>query len=576
MCRNDTIRILSGIALATLMATAQADAPAWRPLGNAAMRIGAPGLATGGVRAVRWLPEARLYVETDAGRPWVWSEARGWASSEAARPEANRIALPAEVFPPEPGAVLRAAASRGVLYAGLRHVWRSEDNGQTWMVMTELRGRSLLGGDVRDIAVSPSDPEQLVVATASGLWSSMDGGRSWASLNEGLPALTARRMLALPDGRRGMRLQLSDGRQLQWQPGERSGWSLAEEAVPVAAAELEGFAAPAVSSALLRVERNAADANFALALTADKLLRTLNRGLTWEVLADGAERRSRFGGMAFDAESGTIYLATERGLLAGRNAGDWSAPGGLPAAEVLDVRLGADNHLLYALTEGYGVFVATAPHRRITPRAVAAADLANHPAAPGSLLTLLGVSPSATVTVDGQSATVLNAGAADASADTQIQLPFSLRSGEHALRVGPSNDLRVNVAEVAPVLFQDADGAPVLFDAASGMPIDLSNPARPGSSVQILLSGLGRVRPDWPAGLPAPAENAPKVAAELRVSISGQELTPSRAILAPGYVGFYLVEFTLPQILNQGWQDLRVVASGRSSQALRFFVDLSR
>ncbi len=72
-----------------------------------------------------------------------------------------------------------------------RGLYRSRDGGQTW--------EHLLTDDfLRDVAISPSDPDQLFVASSSALYSggyepasrgvlhSPDGGRSWTAFNKGL------------------------------------------------------------------------------------------------------------------------------------------------------------------------------------------------------------------------------------------------------------------------------------------------------------------------------------------------------------------------------------------------------
>ena len=58
------------------------------------------------------------------------------------------------------------------------------------------------------MAVSPLDPNQLVVANDYGVWRSMDGGLSWAGLNDGLPNLAIHRILSTPTGTAGTRVQV--------------------------------------------------------------------------------------------------------------------------------------------------------------------------------------------------------------------------------------------------------------------------------------------------------------------------------------------------------------------------------
>jgi uncharacterized protein (TIGR03437 family) len=123
----------------------------------------------------------------------------------------------------------------------------------------------------------------------------------------------------------------------------------------------------------------------------------------------------------------------------------------------------------------------------------------------------------------------------------------------------------------SPSILVDRDGTPMLMDADTGVQVDALNPARPGMRLQILAAGLGRVRPDWPAGLPAPLENPPAVAAALTVRLDGVALEVERATLAPGYIGFYLVEVRIPDLLNAGAATLEIEASGQPGNRVRLY-----
>jgi uncharacterized protein (TIGR03437 family) len=79
------------------------------------------------------------------------------------------------------------------------------------------------------------------------------------------------------------------------------------------------------------------------------------------------------------------------------------------------------------------------------------------------------------------------------------------------------------------------------------------------------------VTPSWPAGLPAPLENPPAVAAPVRVWLGGVELQVQRATLAPGYAGFYVVRAELPALLDEGIHELVVEAGGVRSNPVRVY-----
>ena len=91
--------------------------------------------------------------------------------------------------------------------------------------------------------------------------------------------------------------------------------------------------------------------------------------------------------------------------------------------------------------------------------------------------------------------------------------------------------------------------------------------------MQILATGLGRVDPSWPTGLVAPVENPPKVAATVRVYLDRAPVEVTRAVLAPGYIGFYLVEVEIPKIVNYGAAELYVEVDGQASNRVRVFIE---
>jgi uncharacterized protein (TIGR03437 family) len=91
--------------------------------------------------------------------------------------------------------------------------------------------------------------------------------------------------------------------------------------------------------------------------------------------------------------------------------------------------------------------------------------------------------------------------------------------------------------------------------------------------VQILTTGLGRVRPDWPTGMAAPLEEPPQVIATVRAFLDREPVEVTRATLAPGFVGFYLVEIQLPAIVNMGPAELFLQAGGQDSNRVRLYVE---
>ena len=57
-------------------------------------------------------------------------------------------------------------------------------------------------------------------------------------------------------------------------------------------------------------------------------------------------------------------------------------------------------------------------------------------------------------------------------------------------------------------------------------------PARASARIQVLATGLGQVKPDWPTGLAAPLKDPPLVAATVRAYLDGVPVEVTQASLA--------------------------------------------
>ncbi len=616
------------LAAAVPLATAQnAGAPNWRRLGNAAIDLALPGAATGPVVRV-WYDSggARLLVRTASGVTFETTDFESWKASGDVNPPAPPPFY-ALRLPEEEGGARPAGRTPGRGYAFGRWVWRTEDGGANWVNLTRYRQQSILGARIIDLAVSPGNPEEVALANAFGVWRSLDGGLSWTGVNEGLPNLPVRRIVGLPAGARGLRLlvdhpEVPDGIEVEWAPGEKLAWRLSasleaaqEAALRRSLSDILGAEITAVASAGAylyagsldgrlwsspdrgqtwfppfeggagRVEAIAtvpSEARTALAAigteSGARVLRTVSGGSYWRDLTGDLPAGAVYS-LTADRGTGAIYAATAKGifltygsLIADGNPAPWTALGGnLPAGAVRDVRLDAGANQLYAAVEGWGVYVAIAPHRMVDPRVVGAADLTERPAAPGALLSVLGRRVQAARSGD-LAMPVLHA-AEDVS---QLQVPFEAQGESLRVAVEAPNggwNFGLPLQRVSPAIFVDPEGAPFVMDAATGVMLNAMTPARSGSTIHILAAGLGRVRPDWPAGLPAPLERPPQVVAPLKVFLDRIPLTVRRAALAPGYVGFYLVEAELPDMVNAGPLELYLEADGVASNRVRLHVE---
>jgi uncharacterized protein (TIGR03437 family) len=290
-------------------------------------------------------------------------------------------------------------------------------------------------------------------------------------------------------------------------------------------------------------------------------------------------RSATIHGIAADRSAGLVYVATDNGVFSSRISlndasaatAPWTAVSrNLPAAPAWDVRLNPDNTLSVAL-DGYGVFETAAPHRTQKVRIVSGADLADRPAAPGSLISVLGAKIDS---VSNQGLTYPVLESSDRS--SQLQVPFEAKAGTYSLALKGATDtwtVPLTVQNTAPAIFVDADGAPLLVDVASGLVLDPKLAVYAGSTVGLLATGLGKVIPDWPTGVPAPADQPPVVAGTVTAFLDGRPVEVTRAVLAPTYVGYYLVELQIPAIVNRGVSDLRIVMNGAESNRVRLSLE---
>ena len=608
----------------------------WRRAGNLSLdrstTLGLAGLASGPVSRVWYSPDgATIYALGFNGRAFETADLEQWTvrTNIAPPPEATNDFARTR---PETGVKIRRGA-RDRVFAFGRFIYRSDDEGANWTNLTEFRRESIIGEGIIDIAPSPRDPEELTVATRNGIWRTVDAGLTWSALNDGFPNFPATRILETPNGVNGIRVhsQLGAPGSYEWRPGERRAWrEVRDEGVVAETARHEKlsqqFGVKITASAVVgdviyagasdgriwasadrgtswrvsklqetgpitRIVSDPQDPRIALATAGARpqdldparrgahVLRTVNGGGFWDDLTDNLPDTSATG-VTFERSSGAIYAATARGVYF--TTGDLNGlapatawrplaslqPEGIPAVDVL---LGAGGHQVYAIFEGTGVFASAAPHRRGSPRLVNAADFSNRAAAPGSLLTLIGRE-----ITDARAGTSRAPVLSSTAERSEIQIPFDVQGTTLPVTVNSqAGPLRFGLTldSVSPSIFVDRDGAPMLLDAESGVMLDAMSPARSGNRIQILGSGLGRVRPEWPAGVAAPMDAPPAVVAKVRAWLDRTPVEVTRAVLAPGYVGFYLIEIELPGIVNYGPAELYIEAEGRESNRVRVFIE---
>ena len=480
----------------------------------------------------------------------------------------------------------------------------------------------MIGFGQHSVAVSPASLDQIVVANDFGVWRSMDGGLSWVGLNQFLPALPVKRILATPNGTAGTRVAVDGMGTMElppgattWQPvndptsateasllsvystkvgGDVKSYAVADKVVYVGTADgrillsRDGGATftqtntDRTNGPVERLFVDPARPDVALAAlggpNAPHVLRTTNFGGFWDPL-DFNLPNVPVHALTAERSSGAVYVATEKGVFwtkvdldnASTTPANWISLAGLPAAAATDVHLDPTGIQLYTAVDGYGVYSTAAPHRLRSVRLVNAADFSTRAAAPGSLMSVIGGRVNA-VSGGNLNYPVL-AAAEDAS---QIQVPFEAVGPNVTLALQTSTgDVRLGmqVQPVSPAIFVAQDGSPMLQDADTGLQLDARKTAHAGSRVQIFATGLGKVTPEWSAGTPAPGENPPVVAAAIRAFLNGAPVPVRSATLAGGYIGFYVVELQLPTLNNAGPAELYITADGVESNRVQITIE---
>jgi uncharacterized protein (TIGR03437 family) len=612
------------------------EGSAWRKLGNDSVGLNLAGPVGGPVDSVWFSPMGdRLLARTRAGQIFESSDFSTWAVSPAPSSPQPEIGPLSNVASPEAGAKIQL--NRGRLYALGVNLQVSDDSGSTWTNLTAYNRESVIGGLQRSVAISPLDPKQIVVANDFGVWRTTDGGLSWVGLNEDFPNLPMRHLLPSPASGRiraevegigvvelppaaaaahANWIRASDSRD----PGDaapdptdaqrkEAGRLLGTEITALARTATTWFAGsidgrlwssfdsgktwiPSTRAAG-RIEtiqtggeipgqtpRSAiaiAAVPLAPGVTGPRILRTTNDGGYWEDLSSGLPDGALHG-VAVDANAGVVYVAGDRGVFTARvdmnspvPVSQWQQVSGLPEAPAMDVRLDQVRNVLYVALYGYGLYSAPAPHKSAAIRVLTAADQPAQTAAPGVLLHVAG-SGLSRVRSEGSDLALV----ASSLSSAEVQVPFEASGSTLALTVDSTQGqsrFALPLRSVAPSILVDGDGLPIVVDAASGLTLDGRNMAHPGERIQIFAAGLGKVNPEWRAGIPAP-EDAPVVTAQVEARLNGNPVEVTAATLAPGYVGLYRVEVQLPGLVNAGAADFSLLVSGEASNRVKILLSL--
>ncbi len=194
-------------------------------------------------------------------------------------------------------------------------------------------------------------------------------------------------------------------------------------------------------------------------------------------------------------------------------------------------------------------------------------------------ISLLGVS----VSFDAPSAGISVPGRISFASDTQInvQIPWELRGQSSAsMKVTidgiPSALYTVPLAEYSPALFEFNDagsGQRIAAAVDSSQVITSAHPAQRGQAVSLYANGLGPVNNQPASGEPSPAQPLADSRVLPTVTIGGRPAQVGFSGLAPGYVGLYQLNVTVPSDAPSGLQPVIVTVNGIDSKTANLFLN---
>ena len=144
-----------------------------------------------------------------------------------------------------------------------------------------------------------------------------------------------------------------------------------------------------------------------------------------------------------------------------------------------------------------------------------------------------------------------------------MQIPGDLPAGTANVAVSVSgemsNTFTATVQAAVPSIL-------AVTHAATGLAVGTANPVVAGEMLTVYLTGLGAVNPDLAIGSAAPENSLIDTVAAPQVLLGTTALNVMFSGLAPGYVGLYEVNITLPPALPQGpTANLTVTCGGQSA-----------
>ncbi len=509
----------------------------WRSADGAGGWIAvSPDLTGGGSGTIRAIgagvnDSQTVYTGATTGQVWVTNKID---SGDFSAWQNHSAGLPAR-FVTQIQVDTQNAATAYVSYSGFSgiaagdnkgHVFRTQDRGASWL---DISG-NLPNIPVNDMQLDPDLPGTIYAATDIGVFATSDAGLTWNLLGTGLPRVVSM----------GLRLHRAT-RTLRVATHGLGVWDIV---VPL----LPGVNnAPGIRSALPATAKPGSAA-LTITVTGSGFLPT--SAVTFKGQALNATMLSA------TTLSATIPAASLTSASISSITVVNPAPGG-----------GVSNALKFpvvatpAINSGGIVNAASYTSPPLTAGSLVSMFGSN--LAPGvaaaSLLPLPAVLNGVAVSVNGIAAGIVFV----SPGQINFQVPWEITAPQATVvvSVGGSNgpSLSLPLAAASPAIFalnQSGTGQGAILISNTALlagpsTIPGARPAAKGESVSVFCTGLGAVSPAQTSGQPAPSTLTATQAATT-ATIGAQPATVTFSGLAPGFVGLYQVNVTVPQNAPSG------------------------
>ena len=146
-----------------------------------------------------------------------------------------------------------------------------------------------------------------------------------------------------------------------------------------------------------------------------------------------------------------------------------------------------------------------------------------------------------------------------------VEIPAELRPLQQYEAVGMAGGqltlpVTVTLVGQAPIVDAESDGTVIAQDANQSYAlVTAGNPAHPGDTLVVYLVGMGATNPSVQSGQAAPGPpNLAQTTVQPVVKVNNQTAPIVYAGLAPGYVGLYQIDFTVPSTVTAGTANLTI------------------